>query len=207
MYGHPKRRASRRSVLDGLVATILSQNTTNANSSRVFDSLKQRFANWDDARTAPTRSIEAAIRSGGLAKTKAVRIKKILQTIYTNRAETSLEHLRALADDDVWRELSLLPGVGPKTVSCVRLFALGRDDFPVDTHVHRVSRRLGWVGPRATREQTYAELHTRVPTHLRHSLHVLMVRHGKETCRPANPECTRCTAAPHCEHASAAISE
>jgi endonuclease-3 len=203
MYGPPKRRGARRSVLDGLIATILSQNTTNANSRRAFETLKERFADWDQVRTTRAAAIEAAIRRGGLARTKSRRIKTILQTIHASRGETSLEHLWDLDDDGVRRELSALPGVGPKTISCVLLFALGRDDFPVDTHVHRVSRRLGWIGPEATREQAYETLNAAVPGDLSHSLHVLMVRHGKETCRPAGPKCERCAAVHQCDYAAA----
>jgi endonuclease-3 len=198
MYGPRERRAARGSVLDGLIGTILSQNTTNANSGRAFASLKHRFPTWDDVRVAPVRSIEAAIRSGGLARTKSRRIKEILQTIHRTRAETSLDHLRDASRDEVFEELTALPGVGPKTISCVLLFSLGRDDFPVDTHVHRVARRLAWIPQEATREQAYEQLSATVPDRLAHSLHLLMVHHGKATCRPSRPRCADCRLASKC---------
>lgn len=198
MYGPRERRAARGSVLDGLIGTILSQNTTNANSGRAFSSLKRRFASWEKARVAPVTSIEAAIRSGGLARTKSRRIKEILQTVYRSRGETSLEHLRDAPRDEVFEELSALPGVGPKTISCVLLFSLGRDDFPVDTHVHRVARRLAWIPQEATREQAYQQLNSHIPARLAHSLHLLMVHHGKATCRPSRPRCADCRLASKC---------
>jgi len=197
-YGAREQRRRHRSVLDGLVATILSQNTTDVNSSRAFESLKAAFADWDDVRRARTTTIERAIRSAGLGRTKARRIKAILGHLHEARGKTSLEHLRRRPAAAVRAALGELPGVGPKTVACVLLFDLGRADFPVDTHVHRISKRLGWVPGTLSAEAAYAELAPVVPAEIAYALHVLLVRHGREVCRPREPRCDRCRLAPRC---------
>jgi endonuclease-3 len=197
-YGAREQRRRHRSVLDGLVATILSQNTTDANSSRAFESLKASFVDWDDVRRARTTAIERAIRSAGLGRTKARRIKAILSHVHEVRAKTSLEHLRRRSAAAVREELGELPGVGPKTIACVLLFDLGRSDFPVDTHVHRVSKRLGWVPGTLSAEATYSELAPIVPDKIAYALHVLLVQHGRATCRPREPQCDQCPLAPRC---------
>jgi endonuclease-3 len=201
-HGVREHRRRHRSVLDGLVATILSQNTTDVNSSRAFAALKGAFADWDDVRLARSTAIERAIRSAGLGRTKARRIKAILEHVHEVRGETSLEHLRRGSNDGVRAALAELPGVGPKTIACVVLFDLGRADFPVDTHVHRISRRLGWVPESFTAEATYLELAPVVPDEIAYALHVLLVRHGRAICRPREPRCAVCPLAPRCPAAT-----
>lgn len=192
MHGERQQPPRRIPVLDGLIATVLSQNTTNVNSGRAFAALKSRFPNWDEARIANVRSIESAIRSGGLARVKSRRIKSILSFIHETTGKTSLEHLRGLNDDEVKQQLSAMPGVGPKTVSCVLLFAMNRQDFPVDTHVFRIAKRLGWVDSGTTREKAYDKLNRIVPPPIAYELHVLMVDHGKKICRSQSPRCADC---------------
>jgi endonuclease III len=179
-------------VLDALVATILSQNTSDTNSSRAFESLKSRFATWDEVRLAPSAQVVRAIRSGGLARVKARRIRSILRQIHSVRGGTSLEHLRRASDEQIREALCSYDGVGPKTAACVLLFHLGRADFPVDTHVHRVTRRLGWIAASMTAERAYEHLLSRVPERLRYTLHVNLVTLGRDLCRSRRPSCPGC---------------
>lgn len=169
----------RRLVLDALVGTILSQNTTDVNSHRAFESLKRAFPTWAEVLDAPSSEVEEAIRSGGLAATKTARIKAILQTLKDERGSLSLEHLRDMPDDEVKAVLRRFKGVGDKTISCVLLFCLLRADFPVDTHVWKIALALNWVPKSADRDGTYAHLNGIVPDDIKYELHVLLVEHGK----------------------------
>lgn len=198
-YGPRPWRVEREPVLDSLVATILSQATSDANSGRAFDSLKAAFADWDAVRKAPARKIEAAIRSGGLARNKSRTIKRVLETIHAARGETSLEHLRRAPTERIKAELGALPGVGPKTVACVLMFNLKRPDFPVDTHIHRIARRLGWAPPKANAEATYRHLNVRVPDPLTYEMHVLLITHGRRICKAQRPACPYCPVQDACD--------
>jgi endonuclease III len=171
-------------ILDGIVGTILSQNTTSANSSRAFANLKRRFPTWEQVEALPDPTeLENAIRSAGLAKTKSERIHTMLKTIKNERGSVSLEYLHDLPDDKVKTELSRFKGLGPKTISCVMLFAMRRPEFPVDTHVHRICQRLGWTSKIVTsqsREATYQHLNAVIPNELKLDLHCLLIAHGKQ---------------------------
>ncbi len=139
---HSHRKAT---ILDSVIKTILSQNTTSTNCNRAFSALKQAFPAWDAVRTAPAADVMKAIRCGGLAATKTERIQAMLHSINETNGSCSLEFLRDAPSAEVKRYLSQFKGVGPKTASCVLLFAMGRDDFAVDTHIHRMAARLGWT--------------------------------------------------------------
>lgn len=186
--GLEKAARSPQSVLDSLVRTMLSQNTTDKTSLRAFLSLKAAFPTWEEVMAAPSRAVEDAIREGGLAEIKTERIKAILSVLKSEVGKLSLEHLRDQSTEEVKKQLSRFKGVGPKTISCVLMFTLGRHEFPVDTHVWRISKRLGWVPQSATREQTYMHLNGRVPGSIKYDLHVLLVDHGKRctTCLGKN---------------------
>jgi endonuclease-3 len=172
-------------VLDALVATILSQNTTQKNSTAAMAKLMATFGgDYQKMRRAGAGAIAQAIYQGGLSATKSRVILGILQSLPDVGAGPSLEHLRALSDDDAKAALIAFDGVGAKTASCVLLFCLNRESFAVDTHVHRIARRLNWVPRSATRDQAHDHLEVRVPAALKYPLHVLLVSHGK-TC----PEC------------------
>jgi len=170
---------SRHLVLDALVGTILSQNTTDVQSHRSFAALKQAFPTWEMVRTSPPAAIEAVIKSCGLAETKTARVQAILQLLHDERGECSLEHLREASDEAVKRVLGSYKGVGAKTISCVLMFCLKRFDFPVDTHVWKIALALNWVPKAATRDQTYEHLNAKVPDEIKYALHVLLVKHGK----------------------------
>ncbi|KAJ7945917.1 Protein ROS1 [Quillaja saponaria] len=170
------------SVLDGLVRTVLSQNTTEANSQRAFCSLKSVFPTWEDVLAADSKCIENAIRCGGLAPTKASCIKNVLNCLLEKRGKLCLEYLRDFSIDEIKAELSNFKGIGPKTVACVLMFNLQHDDFPVDTHVFQIAKAIGWVPAVADRNKSYLHLNQRIPDELKFDLNCLLYTHGK-LCR------------------------
>ncbi|KAL6861739.1 hypothetical protein ACP4OV_017439 [Aristida adscensionis] len=169
----------RPAVLDGLVTTLLSQNTTDAISRHAFASLKAAFPSWDQVVDEEGTRLEDAIRCGGLAATKAARIRAMLRGVRERRRKICLEYLRDLSVDEVKRELSQFKGIGPKTVACVLMFYLQKDDFPVDTHVLRITKAMGWVPATASREKAYIHLNSKIPDDLKFDLNCLFVTHGK----------------------------
>lgn len=190
-YGElaPPRRSD---PLEELILTVLSQHTSDVNAERAFESLRAAFPSWEDVARAPTRGVADAIRSGGLADTKAPRIQAILGEVEERRGAFDLSYLRELSDEEARTELVSLPGVGPKTAAVVLSFALGRDAMPVDTHVHRVTRRLGLVPPKTSAERADRLLHELVPEGLRTPLHVALIRLGREICKAPTPRCRIC---------------
>jgi endonuclease-3 len=179
-------------VLDELIATILSQNTSDANSDGAWEELRRRFPNWDAVRRAPVARIASAIRQAGLANRKAPRIKAILQEVHEQRGTLSLEFVAALPSREAWEYLTSFHGVGPKTAACVLLFACRQPVLPVDTHVHRIARRLGLIGPKTSAERAHVELARQVPAALVLEFHIQLIRHGRTTCAAAQPRCLDC---------------
>lgn len=180
-----------KDLLDELVGTILSQNTSDRNSSRAFRSLKSTFPTWQAVATADPEDLIEAIRSGGLANIKARRIQAILQEIQTQQGQISLQFLRDKTNDQVIEYLTALDGVGLKTATCVLLFGMDRDVCPVDTHVHRISNRLGLVNTRQP-DQTYHHLRDLIPVGRAYRFHVSLIRLGKRICKARDPHCHRC---------------
>jgi endonuclease-3 len=176
--------------LDELILTVLSQNTSDANRDRAFAGLKARFKTWDEVVDAPTEELADAIRPGGIANVKAERIHRILNEIENREGKLDLARLAKLTDEEVAEYLSSLPGVGPKTVACVLVFSLGRAAFPIDTHVHRIAGRLGWIDRKLSAEKAHQTLSPRVPPELRYDLHVALIDHGRTICLARNPRCT-----------------
>lgn len=150
-------------VLDSLIRTLLSQNTTDITSIRAFRTLKERFPTWSEVLDAPDGELENAIRVGGLAAIKVQRMKALLRTLKEERGECSLEWLRQESTEEIKTFLRRFSGFGPKTISCVLMFCLQRDDFPVDTHVHHITKALGWCPAKSSREQAYDHLNAKVP--------------------------------------------
>jgi endonuclease-3 len=185
----PPRRAD---PLDELILTVLSQHTSDLNAGRAFDALRAAFPSWEDVVDAPVIAVTDTIRSGGLANTKAPRIQAILRVVHAREGRYDLSWLREASDKEVRAYLTSLPGVGPKTAAVVLSFALGRDAIPVDTHVHRVSMRLGLVPPKVSAERADRLLHDLVPAGLRTSLHVALIRLGREICKAPIPRCRAC---------------
>lgn len=178
--------------LDELVLTVLSQHTSDLNADRAFRSLKETFPTWQEVVDAPAARIADAIRPGGLANTKAPRIQAILGEIREREGGFDLSRLRDMDDAAARSYLTSLPGIGPKTAAVVLSFALGRDALPVDTHVHRVTKRLGMVPPKASAERADRLLHDMVPEGHRTELHVGLITHGRQICKAPTPLCRPC---------------
>lgn len=193
--------------LDALIQTVLSQNTSDVNSDRSFRSLKSTFPTWTSVLTAPTRSIAGAIRSGGLANIKAPRIKAILREILQREGKLDLERLRGVKTSEALGYLTMLPGVGMKTASCVLLFSLGRPVMPVDTHVHRVTRRLGWAPWKTPPEKVQLILERIIPARRILATHLYLVRHGRTLCKAARPRCNHCPLCPRCRFGKSSVEE
>ena len=185
----PPRRTD---PLDELILTVLSQHTSDLNAERAFGSLRARFPTWRQLVAARSRSVADAIRSGGLANTKAPRIQSILREIHRREGRYDLAWMEDATDEEIRSYLVSLPGVGPKTAAVVLAFALGRAAIPVDTHVHRVTKRLGLVPARSTAEKADRALHDAVPPTLRVPLHVGLIRLGREICKAGRPRCEEC---------------
>jgi endonuclease III len=178
--------------LDELVLTVLSQHTSDVNADRAFGSLRAAYPSWANVVAARPSDVADVIRSGGLANTKAPRIQAILHEVAEREGQYTLDRLRDLSDAEARYYLTSLPGIGPKTAAVVLSFALGRDAMPVDTHVHRVTRRLGIVPDKATAERADRILHELVPDGLRTPLHVAFIRLGREICKAPIPRCSVC---------------
>jgi endonuclease-3 len=178
--------------LEELVLTVLSQHTSDVNADRAFASLRRAFAAWDEVARARPEAVADAIRSGGLANTKAPRIQAILREVREREGGFDLSRLRRMSDVDVTAYLSSLPGVGPKTSAVVLAFSLGRDAIPVDTHVHRVATRLGWIEERMSAQSAHRALAELVPAEIRVPLHVGLIRLGREICKAGRPRCEEC---------------
>jgi endonuclease-3 len=200
-YG-PREWQPGQDPLSSLIATVLSQNTSDVNSHRAFAALVNRFGSWESVATADVNELARTIRAGGLAEIKARRIKLILHEIRTERGSLDLCFLNelGLAEAKAW--LRTLPGVGPKTAGCVLLFSLGRPAMPVDTHVYRVARRLGLIDARASVEKAHEILESLVPPENVYEFHILMVEHGRHTCKAQRPRCTVCVLRRLCPNAA-----
>lgn len=178
--------------LDELVLTVLSQNTNDTNRDRAWRSLRARFPGWDAVLGAAPAEVERAIRAGGLARTKSRTILGVLRRIKDERGALDLGFLRGMPVGEAKRYLTSFPGVGEKTACCVLLFACGRPAFPVDTHIHRIAGRLGWVPPGADRAASHAILGNVIPPDRRLPAHLNLIALGRSHCRPARPACPAC---------------
>ena len=178
--------------LDELILTVLSQHTSDLNAERAFGALRAAFPSWQQVVEAPSSAVADVIRSGGLANTKAPRIQAILREVREREGAFSVDRLRELSDADARAYLTSLPGIGPKTAAVVLSFALGRDAMPVDTHVHRVTKRLGIIPANATAERADGLLHDLIPDGLRTPLHVGFIRLGRQVCKAPTPRCAAC---------------
>jgi endonuclease-3 len=185
--------------LGGLIATILSQSTSDANSDRAYADLRAAFVDWDAVRAAPEPLVADAIRRGGLANLKAARIQSVLTALIGSLPQDggSLDArfaawLSRMPVADARRALQRLPGVGPKTAACVLLFSLGMPSFPVDTHVYRISQRLAFIGANTSVANAHAAYDASLPADLVYPLHILFIRHGRALCKARHPRCPEC---------------
>lgn len=189
-------------ALGGLIGTILSQHTSDVNSERAYRRLIERFPTWEAVRDAPVVAVEDAIRPGGLGRIKALRIQAVLRdlTARLDGAPLTLGQLEETSIEQAEAYLRTLPGVGPKTAACVLLFSLGRPAFPVDTHVLRVCRRLGLIGPHTSADAAHVLLGRAIPAEWRHTLHVNLIRLGRQTCHAQRPDCPHCPLRAVCDY-------
>ena len=188
------------SIIDEMIATVLSQHTSDLNSERAFAQLKAKFPAWEQVLEAPEEQVADAIRSGGMANQKAGRIQRILGAIEQREGHLDLSGLHDRDDAAIQEYLTSLPGVGPKTAACVLVFSMGRAAFPIDTHVHRIVTRLGWIPPKATADATYRLLNPAIPPEIRYDLHLAFITHGRTVCKAQNPRCRECVLADLCDY-------
>ena len=179
--------------VDELVSTILSQNTNDVNRDRAFAALREAFPTWEAVRDAPADAVVQAIRPAGLANQKGPRIQAVLQAITKERGSLDLGFLRRLPPEQAMAWLMRFKGVGRKTASIVLLFSLGMPAFPVDTHIYRLSGRLGLRPERCSLEQAHDLLARSFPLETYYAAHLNLIRHGREVCHPRKPACTECT--------------
>lgn len=191
MYGH-KQWKCRGKGIDVLVETILSQNTSNANSKAGYRQLRRRFKSWKQVADAPVEEVERCIRVSGLSRLKAPRIQAVLNRIKIDHGRFELEFLREWDARKAYEYLLAFDGIGPKTAYCVLMFAFGMKVFPVDTHIHRISKRLGIVSEKASAEQACEIMTPMIRPEDRYEMHVQMIEHGRKTCRARNPKCNEC---------------
>ncbi|MEZ4731650.1 MAG: endonuclease III [Caldilineaceae bacterium] len=188
-------------VVDELIGTILSANTNDTNSGRAFAQLKARFGDdWDVVRLAPLEEIKEAIRPAGMYNQKAVNLVATLERLKQEHGKYKLDHLAAMPVADALAYLTSLPGVGHKTASIILLFCFNRGAFPVDTHIQRISQRLGIGSRRATPEQLKGIWEGLLPSSLFYPLHLNLIRHGRTICIARSPRCEICPLQRHCDY-------
>lgn len=204
VYGEPAWRAH-YAPMDELVLTFLSQNTSDVNSGRAFAALKARYPTWQAVMDGPADELAETIRSGGLAQQKAPRIQNALRRILTERGEFCLDFLAALPVDEAERWLVSFDGIGHKTASIVLLFCFNKAAFPVDTHVGRVTRRLGLAAPRDSEEKIKGIWERLVPAAWFYPLHLNLIRHGRKVCHARAPACGMCVLGDICAYPRAVV--
>lgn len=190
-YGVP-RRTRPADPLDILIETILSQNTNDQNRDKAYQKLKTRFPRWEEVLGAKTKRIVSAIREGGLAGQKARRIREILRWIKKQEGKLSLSFLRKMDSEEIKKMIGSLKGVGPKTLHCLLLFGLRREAFPVDTHIHRIGKRLGFIPERMDSEKAHQWMSPLIPKKKSLSLHLNLIRFGRSLCKARKPLCDIC---------------
>lgn len=196
------RQPHARDPLDGLILIILSQATNDVNCDRAFTALKAAFPSWDLVMEAPVENVADAIRTGGLANQKAARIKQLLREIYEDQGNFDLSWMHDATATQCETYLSKFHGVGPKTIACVLVFFLGKPAFPVDTHVFRICKRLGWIRAKSSPEEAHRVLKEIVPDECKLDLHVNLIAHGRVICRAegnGGPNCGECIVRKYCE--------
>ena len=199
-YGQPTWRNPLPPV-DELVSTILSQNTNDANRDRAFESLRQRFPTWEQVRDAVPGSVTAAIRTAGLANQKGPRIQQVLRGISAERGSLDLHFLKDLPLEEARAWLMKFKGVGPKTAAIVLLFSLGQPAFPVDTHIYRVTGRIGLRPEKMMLEEAHVHLEKLLPPETYYAAHLNIIRLGREICAARKPACQRCPLRELCNYA------
>jgi endonuclease III len=193
-------------LMDVLIATKLSQNTTDRTSYIAFTNLKNNFKDWEDVMNSPISKIKKSIKVCGLANTKAANIKEMLNLMYKKYGNLSLNYLRKLTDKEVYDELLQYKGLGNKTISCVLAFGIGREVFPVDTHIHRILNRIGAVDTN-TPDETFRLSAKLIPGKDKISFHTNLIRFGRNVCKAINPKCFECCIEDLCSYKDKAMYE
>ncbi len=201
-YGQPTWRNPLPPV-DELVSTILSQNTNDINRDRAFEGLRRRFPTWEAVRDADPQAVVAAIRPAGLANQKGPRIQQVLREISRERGSLDLSFLNSLPLEEARTWLMKFKGVGPKTAAIVLLFSLGRPAFPVDTHIYRVTGRIGLRPEKMNVEEAHPYLEGLFPPEAYYAAHLNLIRLGREICHARKPDCPRCPLRRICDYARA----
>jgi endonuclease-3 len=199
-YG-PCEWRSDRDPIDVLIGTILSQNTSDANSGRAFASLKASFDSWETVASAPVENIARVIKLGGLHQIKAGRIKRVLGQIKKEKGRISLDSLKLETMAEAEEYLTRLPGVGHKTARCVLLFSLGKPSLPVDTHIFRVAKRLDLINSSVSIEKAHSLLQEQIPPSRVYQFHIHMIEHGRRVCHARQPRCNGCILSSTCPSA------
>jgi endonuclease-3 len=201
---HAPRRKPVLDPVDELILTILSQSTTDTNRDRAWDALRTRYPDRSAILDDPPEVFEETIRVAGLAGQKSAAIRSVLERLIAERGAAHLDHLDTMTDGEALAYLSSFPGVGVKTAACVLCFSLHRDIMPVDTHVHRIARRLGLVPDSASAKRTHELLNELVPPETCYDLHLMLIDHGRRTCTARAPDCGACSLIDMCPSAGAA---
>jgi endonuclease-3 len=198
-YGEPTWR-NPLPAIDELVSTILSQNTNDTNRDRAFELLRDALPTWEAVRDAPADTVINAIRPAGLANQKGLRIQQVLRAITAERGSLNLEFLRDLPKEEARAWLTRFNGVGPKTAAIVLQFSLGVPAFPVDTHVYRVTGRLGLRPEKMGVEDAHPYFESLLPPETYYAAHLNLIRHGREVCHAQNPACDQCVLRRNCNY-------
>jgi len=198
-YGYPVWRQHIPPV-DELVNTILSQNTSDTNRDVAFDALKAKFPEWEQVRDAPVDKVIEAIRPAGLANQKGPRIQAALRYLTETQGAIALDHLMNMPVEEAKVWLTSINGVGPKTAAIILLFAMNKPAFPVDTHVHRVTKRLGLIEQKTSREKAHVVLEKIVPQEDFYAFHLQVIQHGRQVCNARSPKCGICVLQVHCDY-------
>ena len=198
-YGEPEWQR-RQPPVSQLVNTILSQQTSSANRQQAFDRLRERFPDWETVIDAPLAQVREAIHPAGLSNQKAPRIQNALRYVRHERGELNLDFLADLPVDEAKEWLTEIKGVGPKTAAIILLFTFGRPAFPVDTHVHRVARRLGLIGPKVSAAKAHRILEEIVPPDHYYPFHKNLIQHGRDVCQARTPKCHICPLQEYCDY-------
>ena len=198
-YGCPERDPAKYPPpMDELIITILSQATSDINRDMGYRGLRERFDSWQQVMDAPVEKVAEAIYSAGLANQKSARIQSVLQTVNELRGAFDLGFLAEMPLDEARRWLTSMKGVGRKTASIVLLFGFGRPTFPVDTHVHRILKRLGIIGPKVTADKAHELVENTGDANTFYPMHLNMIRLGREICQARQPKCAICPLQAHC---------
>ena len=197
-YG--RKHWKRHDGMDELISCILSQSTTDANRDRGFEALKAQYPTWEQVHHAPEDDLVETIRPAGLANSKAPYIQGSLEGIFEERGEYNIDFIEDMPVEEAKDWLQKLPGVGPKTAAIVLCFGYNRPAFPVDTHVHRVGKRIGLLPPKISANKAHEHMEQIVPPEEYYAFHLQLIYHGRAICKARSPKCEECPIQQYCDY-------